>query len=460
MSCSHDFDPSDRGYGSATRRQALKTLGLAASVGVPLLTPMIAAGSAAAQTADDYKALVCVVQYGGNDQSNSVIPLGAGYSAYQAARPTLAIPTANVLPVAPTGGPELGFSPYLPGLRQLFEQGRCAVAANVGPLVEPINKQQWQANSKRVPRQLFSHADQTAVWEAGIPDRVTQSGWLGRLGDVTAGAYNPDSQVSIAISLSGTTLVLAGEQTIQYQVSPRGVQRVQNLSSLYNSSAGGAAVRQFLTQSRSHLLENAYSTVCNRALASADTVQSATSAVNLTTQFPDTDLGIQARMVARLIGARNQLNQKRQIFVITTGGWDMHNTLVETHPVLLGELDGAISALYAEMAAMGVANNVTIFTMSEFGRCLQHNGRGSDHGWGGHHFVVGGAVQGRRIYGSWPTVALGGPEDAGNGTLIPTTSLDEYGATLGRWFGASDAQLSTVMPNLSRFPKPNLGFLG
>jgi uncharacterized protein (DUF1501 family) len=456
MTTPPELDPCDCSHGSATRREALKALGIAASVGTPLLTSMIASGSAAAQTATDYKALVCVMQFGGNDQSNSVIPRsGAGYSSYQSARPTLAIPAANILPVTPTGftGPELGFSPHLPGLRTLFEQNRCAVLANVGALVEPITRAQWQAGSKPVPRQLFSHSDQMTIWESGLPDRASQSGWLGRLGDLTAGAFNPNSQISVSISIAGTTLILAGDQTIQYQVSDDGAESVQNLNSLYSSSAGGAAVRQLLTQSRTNLLENGFTTVCSRAIANAGLVESAVAANPLPSSvtFPSTPLGAQARMVARMIGARNQLNQRRQIFVISSGGWDVHNTLIEEHPGRLQEFDGAIKALYDATAAMGVANNVTIFSASEFGRCLQHNGRGSDHGWGGHHFVVGGAVQGRRILGSWPTVALGGPEDAGNGTLIPTTSLDQYGAALSRWFGASDAQLNTVMPNLSRF---------
>lgn len=451
MSCSHDFDPSDRSHGSATRRQALKTLGIAASAGVPMLAPMLAAGSAAAQTANDYKALVCVMQFGGNDQSNTIIPTGPGYSAYQSARPTLAIPQPNILAATPTTGQAIGFSPHLPLLRGLFEQNRCAVVANVGALVEPITRQQWQAKSKPVPRQLFSHSDQTAVWESGFPDRVSQSGWLGRLGDVTAGAHNPNSQISITISIAGTTLILAGDQTIQYQVSEDGVERLDNLSSLYGSAGGGAAMRQLLTQGRAHMLENGYTTICNRAIANANIVQSATSAVNLATAFPESSLGAQAAMVARMIGARSQLGQRRQIFLISSGGYDTHNTLVEEHPGRLKELDEALSALYAATVELGVASNVTTFTASEFGRCLQHNGRGSDHGWGSHHLIVGGAVQGRKIYGSWPTVALGGPEDAGNGVLIPTTSLDQYAAALARWFGATDSQLATVMPNLPRF---------
>ena len=459
MSNPPDFDPCDCSHGSATRRQALKTLGVAAAAGTPLLASMIASGSAAAQTATDYKALVCVAQFGGNDQSNSVIPRsGTAYSSYQSARPTLAIPAASILPVTPDGfgGPQLGFSPYLPGLKSLFDSGRCAVLANVGPLVQPTTRAQWQAKSVPVPRQLFSHSDQYAIWESGLPDRISQSGWLGRLGDITAGAFNPNSQVSTTISIAGTTLILAGDQTIQYQVSSGGVETVGSLNSLYGSAAGGTAMRQLLTQARTSMFENAYTNIGARAIANAGLVESALAANPLpgSVTFPGTPLGEQARMVARMIGARNQLNQRRQIFLISSGGWDFHNTLIEEHPGRLQELDGAMKALYDATVAMGVASNVTTFTVSDFGRCLQHNGRGSDHGWGGHHFIVGGAVQGRKIYGSWPTVALGGAEDAGNGALVPTTSLDQYGAALASWFGASAGQLSTVMPNLSRFGAP------
>jgi len=464
MTSPSDFDSSDRAHGSATRRAALKTLGLAASVGVPMITPLMATGSASAQTADDYKALVCIAQFGGNDQSNSVIPRsGAAYSSYQAGRPSLAIPSASILPISPAGfsGPELGFSPSLPNLRTLFEQSRCAVLANVGPLVEPVTRAQYQAGSKLLPRQLFSHSDQYGIWESGLPDRPSQSGWLGRLGDMTSGAFNPTSQVSMTMSIAGTTLILAGDQTIQYQIAAGGVARVKDIASLYGSAAGGAAFKQLFTQAGPNIFQDNLSTITTRALTNAGLVDTALSKQSaLTTAFPNTQLGSQARMVARMISARKDLSQKRQIFLISSGGWDTHNSVVEEHPLKLAELDGAMSALYAATVELGVSSNVTQFTVSDFGRCLQHNGRGSDHGWGGHHFIVGGAVQGRRVYGSWPTVALNAAEDAGNGALIPTTSLDEYGATLARWFGASSAQLNTVMPNLSRFSTPNLGFLG
>lgn len=464
MTSPSDFDSSDRAHGSATRRTALKTLGIAASAGVPMLTPLITAGAASAQTTNDYKALVCIAQYGGNDQSNSVMPRsGSAYSSYQAGRPSLAIPISNILSILPNifSGPDVGFSPSLPGLRTLFEQGRCAVLANVGPLVEPITRDQWRAGSKRVPRQLFSHADQYSIWESGLPDRTSQSGWLGRLGDLTANAFNPTSQVSITMSIAGTSLILAGDQTIQYQISSGGVARVGYVDSLYGSAAGGAAFKQLFTQSGPNVLQDGLSSITSRAINNADLVETALNQqAPLTTVFPNTNLGNQAKMVARMIGARTRLSQRRQIFLISAGGWDTHDSVTTEHPIRLAELDGAMSALYAATAEMGVASNVTQFTVSDFGRCLQHNGRGSDHGWGGHHFILGGAVQGRRVYGSWPTVALGGPEDAGNGALVPTTSLDEYGATLARWFGASTAQLNTVMPNLSRFATPNLGFLG
>ncbi|RYG35398.1 MAG: DUF1501 domain-containing protein, partial [Burkholderiales bacterium] len=329
MTSPSDLNSSDRAHGSATRRAALKTLGLAASVGVPMMTPLLATGAASAQTADDYKALICIAQFGGNDQSNSVIPRsGAAYSSYQAGRPSLAIPAANILPISPTGfsGPELGFSPYLPNLRTLFEQGRCGVLANVGPLAEPLTRAQYQAGSKRVPRQLFSHSDQYQIWESGLPDRASQTGWLGRLGDMTSNAFNPTSQVSMTMSIAGTTLILAGDQTIQYQIASGGVAKVRDLGSLYGSSVGGAAFRQLFTQAGPNIFQDTLATIGTRAINNANLVDTALSQQPaLTTVFPNTQLGNQARMVARMISARRQLNQRRQIFLISSGGWDTHN---------------------------------------------------------------------------------------------------------------------------------------
>lgn len=460
--CPIDLSDEGAGFGKATRREALRALGVGA--GAPLFASLLASGNAAAQTATDYKALVVMLQQGGNDQSNTVIPRsGSQYSSYQSARPSLAIASSRILPITPNNwtGPEIGFGPQLAGLKTLFEQGRAGVVANVGPLVQPLTKAEYTSGSKPLPFQLFSHSDQQRAWETGYADKDSRTGWLGRLGDLTAGSFNAGSKVSVCMSISGNNLIQAGDSTQQYQLNSAGPVRIEQLGNLYGSSVGAAALRTMLTQNRWHTFEQTYNNICTRAITSGEVVTSALAAQGaaLTTKFPETGLGAQAKMVAQMIRVRGTLGHRRQIFFIQTGGWDMHDALLETHEAKLTELDGALSALYAATVEMGVSQSVTTFTASDFGRALQFNGRGSDHGWGGHHFVIGGAVQGKRIYGSWPTVALNGPEDAGQGRLIPTTSLEEYSATLCRWFGADSAGLATIAPNLGRFANPNLGFL-
>lgn len=457
------IDDDGAGFGKATRREALKAISVGAAVGAPMLTSLLAAGNAAAQTASDYKALVVVFQQGGNDHSNLIVPRGSAYGSYQSARPAVAIAENTLLSVTPTGfsGPSLGFAPQLANLRTLFEGGQAAVVPNVGPLVQPITKAEYSANSKPLPFQLFSHADQQRAWETGFPDKDSRTGWLGRLGDVCGGAFNPGSQVSICMSISGNNVIQAGEATPQFQLNQLGPVVIDHLRGLYASTANGAVLRQMLTQNRWHALEQTYNGVTTRAITSGEIVSTALAGAGapLTTVFPDTNLGRSARMIANMIRVRSALGQRRQIFFMASGGWDVHDDLLASHDPLLRELDGALGALYAATVEMGVAQNVTAFTASDFGRALQTNGRGSDHGWGGHHFVVGGAVKGRRLYGAWPTVALGGPEDAGQGRLIPTTSLDQYAATLCSWFGADSGALGTIMPNLGRFSSANLGFV-
>jgi uncharacterized protein (DUF1501 family) len=459
-----DFDPPG-GFGDATRREAMKALGLGAATGAPLLASLVAAGNAAAQTANDYKALVVMLQAGGNDQSNMIVPrTGEGYAAYQRARPAVALAQNTLLPISPGAytGPELSFCPQMPGVRTLFEQGRAAIVANVGPLVEPVTRAEYEAKSKRLPFQLFSHSDQQRAWETCYPDAGPHSGWLGRLGDLTAGAFNPGSRVSICMSLSGNNVIQVGDTTQQYQLNKQGPVQIQSLRSIYNSTIAGDALRQLVTENRWHVFETTQNAITARAITTGEVVSGALASQGpaLATVFPDHDLGQQARMVAQLIRVRQSLGHRRQIFFLQTGGWDFHDDLLADQSPRLTAVDGAFSALYAATVEMGVASSVTMFTVSDFGRALQTNGRGSDHGWGGHHIVLGGAVAGRRVYGSWPTVALGGPEDIGQGRLVPTTSIDQYAATLARWFGADASVLGTICPNLSRFPTSNLGFLG
>lgn len=451
--------------GPARRQFLQRSAWWAAATGTPLAGALLAAGAAGAQTSGDFKALVCINLIGGNDQSTTVVPVGtAEYNAYVAARPTLALPRSQLLALAPTGysGQPLALHNSLAAIKPLFDQGRVALLANVGPLAVPITKAQWNDGRPLVPvpAQLTSHSDQTGAWQTGLPDRPSETGWLGRIGDLTAAAYNPGSGVSIAMSMAGNNIMQAGDSTIQYQLTSQGAVRVNALSDLYGSAAGATALRRLMTDPRTHLFENELSKVSARAIAGEALVSSALAGVTLPVAFPATNLGRQLQMVARMIAARGPLAQRRQLFFVQQGGFDFHDNLLNDQARLLKELADAMAAFQAAMTALGTAPSVTAFTTSEFGRALQHNGRGSDHGWGGHHFVMGGAVLGNRVCGRMPTVALGGPEDAGQGRLIPKTAVDQYAATLARWFGVGDSNLATVVPNLGRFSTPNLGFLG
>ncbi|MDP3251588.1 MAG: DUF1501 domain-containing protein [Hydrogenophaga sp.] len=451
---------------SLARRDFLRQAAhMSALAGTPFAMNLLASGAASAQSAGDHKALVCIFLAGGNDQSNTVVPSsGAGYNTYQQARPSLALSAASLLNVAPTGysGQPIGLNPSLSGLHTLFNQQRVAIMANVGTLAVPTTRAQWNSGRPTVatPQQLFSHSDQQTAWQTGVPDRPSSTGWQGRMGDLLASAYNPGSGVSIAMSVGGNNIMQSGNSTIQYQLTTDGAVRVSALGSLYGSSVGAAALRTMMTESRSQLLEGELNKISSRALSAESLVSGALSGVSLSTTFPQTGLGRQLQMVARMIAARNGLGQRRQMFFVQQGGYDFHDNLVTDQGNRLRELGDAMAAFYQATAALGVANQVTAFTASDFGRGLQHNGRGSDHGWGAHHFVMGGAVQGNRVYGQFPTVALNGPEDAGQGRLIPTTSVDEYVGTLARWFGVSLSNLPLVLPNIGRFASRDLGFMG
>lgn len=443
-------------------RQATR---LSALAGTPFAMNLLAAGAASAQTAGDHKALVCIFLAGGNDQSNTVVPRsGAGYTSYSNARPSLALPQANLLAITPTGysGNPLGLHPALSALHPLFNQQRVALMANVGTLAYPITSAQWNSGRPTVPvpLQLFSHSDQQGAWQTGVPDGASQTGWQGRMGDLLAGAYNGSSGVSIAMSVAGNNIMQSGNSTIQYQLTTDGAVRVTALAGLYGSAAGATAVRRLMTETRSHLLENELNAISRRAIDTEAVVSGALNGVTLPTVFPQTGLGRQLQMVARMIAARTSLGQRRQMFFVQQGGYDFHDNLLGDQANRLQELGDAMAAFYQATAALGVAQQVTTFTASDFGRALQHNGRGSDHGWGGHHFVMGGAVQGNRVYGRFPTVALGSLDDAGQGRLIPSTSVDEYAATLSRWLGVSLGNLGQVLPNIGRFASRDLGFMG
>lgn len=438
---------------------------LTAAAGTPFLTDLFAMAGASAATATDYKALVCIWLGGGNDQSNMVVPLDASrYAAYAAARANLALTSASLLPITPAGAPagSYGLHPGLRSIKPLFDAGTLGIMANVGTLAQPITQAQWNGGNTTVPvpTQLFSHSDQTGVWQTGLPNHNSASGWLGRIGDLTQAAFNPGSGVSIAMSIAGDTTLLAGDTTIQYQISPAGALPVNAFPyGLYGSGPGADALRSFMTTPQTRLMENEFVKVTSRALSAQGIVSSAIAGV-AAPGFPATNTGAQLAMVSRLIAAHAALGHRRQIFFVQQGGYDFHDGLIDDQLLNLTELGDAMAAFHAANTANGLGSAVTTFTASDFGRALVPNNDGSDHGWGNHHFVMGGAVRGGRIWGTFPQVAAGGIEDAGQGRLIPTTSVDQYAAALATWFGVPGSALTTVVPNLGRFSSASLGIFG
>lgn len=412
-----------------------------------------------------YRALVCVYLYGGNDAFNMMVPTStAGYAQYQEARGDLAIPQASLLALnpasPPTGGGTFGMTPAMPLLRNLFNQTQSplAIAANVGALLYPITKAEYQAGSVPTPAQLFSHSDQSVVWQQTRADAPDRRGWGGRLADMFY-ASNTNQQLSMNISIDGENVFQAGDEVIPYFVGQGGAEGIWYVEPWQaDRRAAFIALRD---AAQGNALQRQFASVVRRSMNNQVMVNGALEGETpLTTTFPDTHLGRQLQMVARLIHVRNTLQMQRQIFFVGLGGFDTHDNQLADQAEQLTELDGALAAFYAATSEMGVANGVTTFTASEFGRTTSINGDGTDHGWGSHHLILGGAVNGRRIYGRPPDLSVGGPDDADWGQIIPTTSVDQYAATIARWYGVSPGDMSTVFPNIGRFATPDLGFMG
>ncbi len=448
------------------RRSACAALGATGLVSqLATLRLLLAASSASAQSTDgnDYKALVCVFLYGGNDANNVIVPRDtSAYAAYAQARQNLAIPNAQLLPITPAAGDgrTFGLHPSLPELQGLFAANRLAIVANVGTLLAPTSRDQYLAKTVEVPPQLFSHADQSVQWQTALPASGSHSGWGGRTADLLR-ALNRSENLAMNISVAGTNTFQAGDQTTQFQVGADGVLALVDNDGSSASATRNQALGSLLALEHRNLFAAGYSDVMSRALtANARLASALANATPPQTVFPQRDLANQLRMVARLIKAGPSLGFRRQIFFCAADGYDLHGAQLATHAMLLGELSEALDAFYRTTVEFGVADQVTTFTASDFGRTLTSNGQGSDHGWGSHHFVLGGAVQGGQIYGTFPDLTLSGPNDAGDGRWIPTMAVDEYAATLATWFGVGAADLPTVLPNIGRFAQPNLGFLG
>jgi uncharacterized protein (DUF1501 family) len=444
---------------------------LSALAQLRLLGAVAPAGPARAAAEPEFKALVCLFLQGGNDGNNLIIPYDtSGYNTYVQARANLALPRPGLLPIAPrtSDGRSFALHPAVPELRTLFDAGRAALLANVGTLVVPTSKAQYQAASVPLPFQLFSHNDQEVQWQTSLPDRRNTSGWGGRLADLVD-AFNTNPAVSMSISLAGINTFQVGSEVTQYAVTPAGAINFQGGAAPAGTgdAVRFAAHKELYNRPQSSLLDAAFSGLTSGSIATAEWVsQALASSPQPATTFPATSAGSQLRMVARFIAAAPALRLRRQLFFVQLGGWDTHAGQVEptnraagAHAQLLAQTSQAIDAFYRATVELGVGDRVTTFTASDFGRTYTSNGAGSDHGWGNHQLIVGGAVRGGDIYGRMPVLTVDGSDDIGRGRWIPTTSVDEYAATLATWFGVSAGDLPAVLPNLGRFARANLGFL-
>jgi uncharacterized protein (DUF1501 family) len=474
-----------------SRRAFLRRSGQLALSGtaLPFALNLAAMGEAAAfnAPAGDYKALVCVFLFGGNDYANTLITYddpsynlyntirggGAGQTAGGVALAKAALTATRLIPTAPPVDAlgattrEYAMHPSMTGLANLFNTGKAAVQLNVGPLVVPLTRAQYNSSNRTLyprPPQLFSHNDQQSVWQSSSPEGSTV-GWGGHLGDLSIGNALNSNSLFTCMSVSGNTVLLAGDTALQYQISTSGAIKIRPATdaSVYGSSSVRSTIDALVREARTHKLENEYNNVTSRALTAEASVTNALTLAPPTTVFGTDGLSAQLKMVARLIKGRSSLGARRQVFFVSMGGFDLHDNLVAQQAIVMDRLSSALTSFYNATDEMGVANQVTTFTASDFGRTLASNGDGSDHGWGSHHFVVGGAVNGKQFYGVAPPVSVsdtkdgGGnylPENAwhvGQGRLLPRTSTDQYAATLAKWFGVTDAEMPSVLPKIVNF---------
>ncbi|MBL0164709.1 MAG: DUF1501 domain-containing protein [Xanthomonadales bacterium] len=470
-------------------KQGLTAFGAAGLCGAfGNLNVLAAAAAHASFPPGDYKALVCIFLHGGNDSFNSIVPYSATeYAAYRTSRNVLvsdggiafdqatiqaqslsALAAAGGLPGGvPSDGGSYGMHPALTELRQLFNAGHAAIVANVGTLLYPTSQAAYQAGTIAVPPQLFSHLDQSTYWQTSRPDDANANGWGGRIADRLHSANS--GPVPMCVSLSSNNLFQRGDIVDSYSVSPEGVEKMSYLGDgpeswvIPPNDDGIAAYQALLAgNTQEHVFERAFADRSRNAVANYEFVDAALNgATPLSTAFPATSLGQQLRMAARLIQVRAALGMSRQVFYVSAGNYDSHNNQVDDQQSNLGQLSQALKAFHDATVELAIDQSVTAFTASDFGRSLGVNVDGTDHGWGGHHFVVGGAVRGQRFYGAMPSLRdTANPDDTGFGQIIPTTAVDQYAATLAKWFGVSNTEIADIFPSLAHFNSANLGFLG
>lgn len=419
---------------------------------------------AMAQNATNYRALVCVFLFGGNDSNNMVIPMDSSFSAYTSIRGSLALPTSALTGAVPSvSGPPISFHGKLPDLASLYGSKELAVVANAGPLVQPLTRSQYQNQQGSIPLNLFSHSDQQLAWQSSVAQGHSPTGWAGRAADYLAQAGVNSSSFPPFLSLAGNVLEGAGVSTQPAALSPGQSLQLAGFNNSGPSQARWNALTGLIADGSGLALVQATDDTLAHSISDAAALSAALAkATPLKTQFPTTGLGAQLQQVAQIIQVQSYLGMSRQIFFCSLGGFDTHAGELAAHDNLYPQLSAALAAFYNATQELGVAQNVTTFTESDFSRTFQPSTTdGSDHAWGSHHLVMGGAVQGGTVYGAFPTFQLGGPNDTDvRGRWIPTISIEQYGATLCSWFGIPQSALATVFPNLANFNSANLGFLG
>lgn len=471
-----------------TRRQFLRSASLASMAGFyasPFLMELNSLAAMAQESGGtDYRALVCVYLAGGNDGHGTVIATDpTSFAAFTQARSGaqgLAYPQTELLPITlktPQSGRTFALNPYLGGVQDLFNVGRAAVIANTGTLIAPTTKSQIGNNSVPLPDSLFSHFDQTAAWQAiasnlGSGERV---GWGGAVADAIESMNMNSNSMFTCISTSGNALFLAGRTSFQLNCTPAGPIPIYGLASPpFGEPAATNPLSSILTADETNLFAKEYEVVINRSIEAQKILAAAMPPAGvggvanppqylnpMTNQLANNPLASSMQTVARIIAGRASLGVTRQIFYVQLGSFDTHDGQAQQHAQLLTQLGSAFEYFDGLMVGMGLSNQVTAFTISDFGRTLTSNSDGTDHGWGSHHFVVGGAVQGQDMYGQYPVIGTDQINDVGQGRLIPTTAVEQYAGTLAKWFGLSDSQVREVFPNFANFGSaPYLGFMG
>ena len=420
---------------------------------------------ALAQSGPDYRALVCVFLFGGNDSNNTVIPMdSASFQAYTSIRGSLALSASELTaPITSASGAPVAFHGKLAEVGSLFSSKELAVVANVGPLVQPLTQKQYQNQLDPIPLNLFSHPDQQIAWQTSIAQGNSPTGWAGRAADYIKAQNLNSSSFPSFFSVAGNILEGNGATTQPVALGPGQSLTLAGFNSSNASQARLNAVNSLLTTGSGVSLVQAADDTLSHSISDANSLTAALAkGTPLKTTFPNTSIGAQLQQVAEIIQVQSYLGMRRQIFFCSLGGFDTHAGELETHNTLYPQLSPALAAFYDATQELGMAQNVTTFTESDFSRTFQPTTTdGSDHAWGSHHLVLGGAVQGGQIVGAFPTFELGGPNDTDvRGRWIPTISIDQYGATLCSWFGIPASALTTVFPNLANFPTSNLGFLG